>query len=355
MSISKSKFGVTKEGKEVTKYTLKNTNGLEVSFIDLGGVITNIMMPDKDGNVDDIVLGYDKVSDYEVNMPSFGAPIGRYANRVSNASFSLNGKEYKLDMNDNTNCLHGGNTRYNRMMYDVETDSVENGDSITFSRLSPDGEQGLPGNLTVAITYTLNDQNELMVDYYAVGDADTIVNMTNHSYFNLGKGGHRCKDVLDQEVTIYADNYTPVNDILIPTGEIKSVENTALDFRKGKKIRDGLGAFDKDEKTVTEYDHNFVLNGDKICDVAKAAQFICEDTGRMLEVYTDQPGMQLYTAGTLTVENAKDGMSYGNFSGACFETQNFPNAINTEGFPNAVLKAGEEYSTTTVFRFSVND
>ena len=161
--------------------------------------------------------------------------------------------------------------------------------------------------------------------------------------------------VLDQEVTIYADNYTPVNDILIPTGEIKSVENTALDFRKGKKIRDGLGAFDKDEKTVTEYDHNFVLNGDEICDVAKAAQFICEDTGRMLEVYTDQPGMQLYTAGTLTVENAKDGMSYGNFSGACFETQNFPNAINTEGFPNAVLKAGEEYSTTTVFRFSVND
>ena len=188
-----------------------------------------------------------------------------------------------------------------------------------------------------------------------MGDADTIVNITNHSYFNLGKGGHKCKDVLDQEVTIYADNYTPVNDILIPTGEIKSVENTALDFRKGKKIRDGLGAFDKDEKTVTEYDHNFVLNGDEICDVAKAAQFICEDTGRMLEVYTDQPGMQLYTAGTLTVENAKDGMSYGNFSGACFETQNFPNAINTEGFPNAVLKAGEEYSTTTVFRFSVND
>ena len=181
MSISKIKFGVTANGDEVTKYTLKNNNGIEVSFIDLGGVITNLMMPDKDGNIDDIVLGYDTVAEYEVNMPSFGAPLGRYANRVSNAIFTLNGKEYKLDKNESTNCLHGGNTRYNRMMYNAETDVVENGDSITFSRLSPDGEQGFPGNLTVAITYTLNDDNELMIDYYAVGDEDTIVNMTNHS------------------------------------------------------------------------------------------------------------------------------------------------------------------------------
>ena len=347
MSISKIKFGVTANGDEVTKYTLKNNNGIEVSFIDLGGVITNLMMPDKDGNIDDIV------AEYEVNMPSFGAPLGRYANRVSNAIFTLNGKEYKLDKNESTNCLHGGNTRYNRMMYNAETDVVENGDSITFSRLSPDGEQGFPGNLTVAITYTLNDDNELMIDYYAVGDEDTIVNMTNHSYFNLGKGGHKCKDILDQEITIYADNYTPVNDILVPTGEIKSVEGTALDFRNGKPVREGLGAYDKDEKTVTEYDHNFVLNGDDVCDVAKAAQFVCKETGRMMEVYTDQPGLQLYTAGGLTTENSKDGINYANFCGACFESQNFPNAINTKGFPNAVLKAGDEYTTTTVFRFSI--
>ena len=217
----------------------------------------------------------------------------------------------------------------------------------------PDGEQGFPGNLTVAITYTLNDDNELMIDYYAVGDEDTIVNMTNHSYFNLGKGGHKCKDILDQEITIYADNYTPVNDILVPTGEIKSVEGTALDFRNGKPVREGLGAYDKDEKTVTEYDHNFVLNGDDVCDVAKAAQFVCKETGRMMEVYTDQPGLQLYTAGGLTTENSKDGINYANFCGACFESQNFPNAINTKGFPNAVLKAGDEYTTTTVFRFSI--
>lgn len=353
MSISKIKFGVTANGDEVTKYTLKNNNGIEVSFIDLGSVITNLMMPDKDGNIDDIVLGYDTVAEYEVNMPSFGAPLGRYANRVSNAIFTLNGKEYKLDKNESTNCLHGGNTRYNRMMYNAETDVVENGDSITFSRLSPDGEQGFPGNLTVAITYTLNDDNELMIDYYAVGDEDTIVNMTNHSYFNLGKGGHKCKDILDQEITIYADNYTPVNDILVPTGEIKSVEGTALDFRNGKPVREGLGAYDKDEKTVTEYDHNFVLNGDDVCDVAKAAQFVCKETGRMMEVYTDQPGLQLYTAGGLTTENSKDGINYANFCGACFESQNFPNAINTKGFPNAVLKAGDEYTTTTVFRFSI--
>ncbi len=355
MSISAKEFGVNKDGEKVTKYTLKNHNGLEVSFLDLGGVITNIMMPDKDGNVDDIVLGYDNVAAYEVNMPSFGAPLGRYANRVSNAKFTLNGKEYQLDQNDVTNCLHGGNTRYNRLMYNAECNEGAEQDSISFTRLSPDGEQGFPGNLTVTITYTLTDSDDLMIEYYAVCDEDTIVNMTNHSYFNLGKGGHKNKDILDHELKMEAEYYTPSSELLVPTGEIKKVEGTALDFREFKKIGQDIGELDKDEKTVTEYDHNFVLNKPETVNVRLAAQFREKTTGRLLQVYTDQPGMQIYTAGTLVDDGGKDGMSYQNFCGACFESQNFPNAINTKGFPNAVLKAGEEYDTTTVFSFRIED
>ena len=352
MSIVKSDFGVNKNGDKVTKYTLKNKNGIQVSFIDIGAVITNIIVPDRDGVFEDIALGYDKPAPYEVNLPSFGAPIGRYSNRISNAKFMLNGKEYKLDANDNTNCLHGGKLRYNCCMYDVEYEEGEFEDKISFTRFSPDGEQGFPGNLTLTITYILDDDDELIINYYAVCDEDTIVNLTNHSYFNLGKGGHKCPDVLNQEVQIEADYYTPVNDVLVPSGEIKELAGTALDFREFKKLKDGIGKADAQGNIVTEYDYNFVLrksNDDK--EVRKVAQFRDTTTGRLLEVFTDQPGMQLYTAGTFDEDNCKDGMHYKNFCGACFETQNFPNAINTEGFPNAVLKAGDEYKSMTVFRF----
>ena len=213
MSIVKSKFGTSKDGHEVTKYTLKNKNGMEVSFIDLGAVITNIIVPDRDGVFEDIVSGYGEVAPYEVNMPSFGAPIGRYANRISGAKFVLNNKEYQLDQNDSTNCLHGGFLRYNCCMYSVKCEEFEEEDKIIFSRHSPDGEQGFPGNLDYSITYILDDDDELIIGYQAVCDSDTIVNFTNHSYFNLGKGGHKCPDVLNQEVQIESDYYTPVNDI----------------------------------------------------------------------------------------------------------------------------------------------
>ena len=351
MSITKSRFGVGKAGNEVTKYTLKNKNGMEVSFIDLGAVITDIIVPGRDGVFEDIALGYSETAPYEVNKPSFGAPIGRYANRVSDAKFVLNGKEYKLDQNDETNCLHGGNLRYNCCMYDVVYEEFEEEDKIIFSRRSPDGEQGLPGNLDYSVTYILDDDDELIIGYKAECDQDTIINFTNHTYFKLGKGGHKCPDVLDQEVQIEADCYTPVNDILVPTGELKELAGTALDFREFKKLRDGIGKEDAYGNVVTGYDYNFVLRNDAGDGMRKVAQFRDNSTGRIMEVFTDQPGMQLYTANDLDIAGGKDGVHYGNFCGACFETQNFPNAINTEGFPNAVLKAGEQFKSITVYRF----
>lgn len=353
MGIVKSSFGVNKDGMEVNKYTLKNKNGMEVSFIDLGAVITNILVPDRNGVTDDVVLGYDEVAPYEVNMPSFGAPIGRYSNRISDAKFVLNGKEYRLDQNDSTNCLHGGFLRYNCCMYNVECKEGQEEDKIIFSRHSPDGEQGFPGNLDYSVTYTLDNDNGLMIGYNAVCDADTIVNFTNHSYFNLGKGGHRCADVLDQEVQIEADYYTPVNDILVPTGELKELAGTALDFREFKKLRDGIGKEDAYGNVVTGYDYNFVLRGDGKQGLRKAAQFQCKETGRLMEVYTCEPGLQIYTANDLDIDGCKDGAHYGHFCGACFESQNFPNAVNTEGFPDAVLKAGEKFESSTLFRFKI--
>lgn len=351
MGITKSIFGVNKDGAEVTKYTLKNKNGIEVSFIDLGAVITNIIVPDRNGVFEDIALGYGEIAPYEVNMPSFGAPIGRYSNRISDAKFVLNGKEYKLDQNDSTNCLHGGNLRYNCCMYNVQYGEDGKGDKIVFSRHSPDGEQGFPGNLDYSITYTLDNDDRLTIEYKATCDEDTIVNFTNHSYFNLGKGGHKCPDVLGQEVQIEADYYTPVNDILVPTGELKELAGTALDFREFKKLKDGIGKADAYGNIVTGYDYNFALRGSGKEGVKRAAQLRDNSTGRIMEMSTDLPGMQLYTANDMDIDGCKDGMHYGNFCGACFESQNFPNAINTEGFPNAVLKAGEQFKSTTVFCF----
>lgn len=351
MSIIKNKYGVNKNGKDVTKYTLKNNNGMKVSFIDLGATITNIIVPDKSGIFEDVVLGFDDVASYEVNSNFFGVFVGRVANRISGAKFVLNGKEYSLDQNDNTNCLHGGYQRYDYHMYDVECKEGTDGDSISFARLSPDGEQGFPGNLDLTITYTLNNNDELVISYHAVCDRDTVINFTNHSFFNLGKGGHKCHDVLEQEVQIDASCYTPVDDILIPTGEIKNLAGTALDFTEFKKIKDGIGMKDAEGRTVTGYDHNFVLNGDGGASVRRVAQFRAADSGRIMEVFTDQPGMQLYTAKTLDVDGGKDGIHYGNFGGACFETQNFPDSVNIDSFPDSVLRAGKEFESVTIYRF----
>ncbi len=352
MGIVASVFGTNSDKKEVTKYTMENRNGVKASVIDLGAVVTNLFIPDRNGTFDDVVLGYDDVAAYEKNGPSFGAPIGRYANRISDAKFTLNGREYKLERNDASNCLHSGFLRYAGLMYEgIACEQGDGEDRISLTRLSPDGEQGFPGSLSLTITYTLNDNDEFIIEYFAVCDEDTVINLTNHSYFNLGSGGHACPSVLDHEVSIEADLYTPANDVLVPTGEFKEVAGSALDFRQPKKIGENIGLKDAYGNEIKGFDHNFVLRSPRDVNVRKAASFYNAKTGRLMEVFTDQPGLQLYTANTLDEPNGKGGVRYGNFCGACFETQNFPNAVNTKGFPSAILRAGDEFESMTVYKF----
>ena len=303
MGIEKENYGVTKEGKQVTKYTLTNGQGASVSFLDYGAVIQSIIVPDKDGKLEDVVLGYDTLSGYESNVPSFGSPVGRCANRISNACFVLNGKEYPLDNNDATNCLHGGFLRYNYLMYDAECATSQDDASVSFSRVSPDGEQGFPGNLTLTITYTWNDANELMIEYNAVSDADTILNITNHSYFNIGCGGQAAGDVLGAQVQIASAKYTPINEKRLPTGEICDVAGTAMDFREFHDIGSRIGEDDANAQTVSGYDHNYILPGNP-GEICYAAAVRDPESRRIVEVFTDMPGVQLYTAKELVEQGS---------------------------------------------------
>lgn len=350
--MNKEIFGKTKDGREVTRYILENANGMRVGFLDLGAVITNIWVKDRDGNVDDVVHGYDTVQGYEVNVPSFGAPVGRCANRISDGHFFINGTEYKLDQNDVTNCLHSGYLRYNHLMYEAEYEKGDGEEVLTFSRVSPDGEQHFPGNFTYSITYRLNDADELIIEYDGVSDADTVVNMTNHSYFNLGPGGHKGKSILSHEVKIFAEKYTPLTELLYPSGEIASVEGTKLDLRQFQQIGKEVVSDKNAPDYFKGYDHNFILDH-PTGEVVEAAIYRVPENGRMMTVLTDQPGIQMYTAPELSGEQGKDGVVYGPSSAVCFESQNYPNAVNTPGFPSAILKAGEPYRHVTVFRFGV--
>lgn len=354
MSIQTKILGTTKEGNEVLQYIMTNHEGNQVVLLNLGAVIQKIIVDDKDGNKEDVVLGYDTVEGYEKNVPSFGSPVGRCANRISEARFTLGGVEYQLEQNDDTNCLHGGYLRYNHLMYEVETNEAEDFDSISFSRVSPDGEQGFPGNLTLTITYTWNDANDLIVEYNAISDQDTIFNMTNHSYFNIGPGGHKCKNVLDQEVQIFSDQFNPIGAKRLPTGETKSVKGTCMDFTEFHKIGERIGEDTPDYVTISGYDHNYIV-GTTPGEAKKIAALYCPENGRIMEVFTDMPGMQLYSAKELVETGGKEGTDYTHFGGVCFESQNYPNGINEPKFPAPILKAGEEFESVTVFHFGIEE
>lgn len=354
MGIKKEKFGETASFGTVTKYILENQHGMKVALIDMGANITEIWVPDRNGKLEDVVLGFDTAEEYAVNGPSFGAVIGRYANRIAKASFTLNGKTYDLDDNDKSNCLHGGFFRFEHQKYEAECHEGLGECSVSFTRFSRDMEQGFPGNLTVTVTYTLNDENELMIEYYGVSDEDTVINMTNHSYFNIGSKGHAGKNVLNHTVQVDADAYTPVNEILIPTGELRPVDGTALDLRETTRIGAHIGEPTPDEKTIVGYDHNFVLRR-KEGEIIHAVTYSDPESGRVMEVFTDAPGVQIYSATMLDPTKGKEGVTYNRFDGICFETQNYPDAVNQPNFPSAVLKAGEEYEHTAIFRFGVSD
>lgn len=347
MAIKKKVFGKTSDGKQVTSYTLTNKNGMEAEFIDYGAILVKLWVPDKKGNKADVVLGYDMVAEYEKTTTYYGGFIGRCGNRIGNAKFTLNGKTYTLDKNNNGNCLHGGEQGYNNMMYEVETFEEEEGPVIEFSRLSPDMEQGFPGNLDITVTYTLTHENELIIEYLAVPDKDTVVNLTNHAYFNLS--GHKSGTILNHKIRLDADSFIPTDAELIPTGEIAKVEGTPMDFRTAKTIGQDIDVDYEPLNFGGGYDHNYVLNttGDGI---ELIGELMDEASGRTMEIYTDLPGVQLY-AGNFIAGSAKGGGEYVKRAGVCFETQHFPDAVNHENFPSPIVKAGEEFDSTTIYRF----
>jgi len=319
-----------------TVYTLKNEAGFEVSVTNYGGAVTSLKTPDRDGNFGEIVLGFETLDEYARCPRYFGALIGRHANRIAGGRFSLNGVEYQLPRNNGANHLHGGFKGFDKRVWDVR----ESEKALHLTYFSKDGEEGYPGNVTASVDYTLLD-NELRVDYRATTDRDTIVNLTNHSYFNLRGAG----TILDHELTLNADHFTPVSEDLIPTGEIKPVEGTPMDFRKAKAIGSDLG------KVAGGYDHNFVLNNWDGT-LRLAARLYEPVSGRALEILTTEPGMQFYSGNFLDGSLiGRNGVAYALYTGLCLEPQYFPDAPNHPNFPSTVLRPGEAYTQTTIYQF----
>lgn len=353
MNIVTKSFGTTKDGEKATLYTITNKKGMQVSFTDYGANIVSIIVPDKYGVMKDVVLGYDSVKGYEKNAPGYGSFIGRYANRIAGATFTIKDKIYHLEKNDGENCLHGGSKSYNKFMYETEIFKEEDGISVEFSRLSPDMEQGFPGNLDITLTYTLTNNNELVLEYYAVCDADTVLNFTNHSYFNLA--GHDSGTILNQKVRIAAEQFSEVKEGLIPTGRFIDVAGTPLDFRKFKTIGEEIDADYEPLILGNGYDQNFILQTSKEeGDAQLVAELWDEESGRYMEVFTDLPGLQLYSANSLPQdETGKDRVTYKRRAGICFETQYYPNALNTEEKLNGRIKQEESFSSATIYKFSI--
>jgi aldose 1-epimerase len=324
-------------------YTLTNTLGFEVSVTNYGGAVTSLKTPDRDGDFGEIALGFETLDEYVHNPRYFGALIGRHANRIARGRFSLNGVEYQLPCNNGANHLHGGFKGFDKCVWDVR----ESEKTLHLTYFSQDGEESYPGNVTAAVDYTLVD-NELRLDYRATTDRDTIVNLTNHSYFNLRGAG----TILDHELTLNADHFTPVSEDLIPTGEVRSVEGTPMDFRKGKAIGSEISAAYDQLGFTGGYDHNFVMN-DYDGSLRSAGHLYEPITGRVLEVLTTQPGMQFYSGNFLDGSLVgRNNFTYAKYAGLCLEPQHFPDAPNHSNFPSTVLRPGEEYKQTTVFRFS---
>jgi aldose 1-epimerase len=348
--ISRAAFGTTSEGHAVETFTLRNASGIEMRVVSLGGIITHLKTPDRAGAMADIVLGFDAIDGYLKEHPYFGAIIGRYGNRIGKARFAIDGTAYTLAANNGPNHLHGGVKGFDKVVWKAEPSASPEGQRITFTRTSVDGEEGYPGNLTVKVTYTLNDRNELVIDYEAATDKPTHVNLTHHSYFNLA--GHNSGDILGHELSIDAERYTPVDDTLIPTGELAPVAGTPFDFRQPTVIGSRINQGGSEQLTFGKgYDHNWAVNGSGFRRVARVHE---PKTGRTLEVATTEPGLQFYSGNFLdgTVKG-KEGAVYNHRSGFCLETQHFPDTPNKPAFPTTLLKPGETYRTRTVYTFGV--
>ena len=352
-TVSKADFGTTKAGEATEIYTLKNENGLIAKVTTYGATLVEMHIPDKDGILADVVNGFDNVAGYEgYGNQYFGCTTGRVCNRIAKGKFTIDGTEYTLATNNDPNHLHGGGDKaLSKQVWQAEQLKGQN--AVVFTLTSPDGEEGYPGNLSMKVTYTLTNDNELRIDYEATTDKATPVNLTNHAYWNLAGAG--TGTILGHELTLNADRYTPTDDTLIPTGEVEDVDGTALDFRQPTKIGDRIPDKDatktEDAKTATlGYDHNFVVNG-TAGEQRLAARLSHSASGRVMEIYTDQPGIQFYSGNFLNGQAGKGDTTYPFRGALCLETQHYPDSVNHTNFPNTILKPGETYRTTTVHKF----
>ncbi len=346
--IKRQPFGKLPDGTSVHLFTLKNANGVEVSICNYGGIVVSFKAPDRNGKLGDIVLGFEKLDDYVKRNPFFGCIVGRYGNRIAKGKFTLNGQEFHLAINNGPNALHGGLKGFDKVVWDATVKASAAGPAIELRYLSKDGEEGFPGNLSVTAVYTLTADNGLQLDYTATTDKDTIVNLTQHSYFNLAGHG----DVLNYDVMIAADKFTPVDSTLIPTGELRPVEGTPFDFRKPTRIGARIDEDNEQLKFGGGYDHNFVFNK-PLGKLELAARVHDPSTGRVLEVLTTEPAMQFYTANQLDGIKGKAGQVYGKRGAFCMEPQHFPDSPNHPNFPSTVLKPGEVYRNTIIYRAAV--
>jgi aldose 1-epimerase len=350
MGIRKDRFGKTIGGIKVDLYTLTNTQGMEALITNFGATLVSLKVPDRYGKTVDVTLGYDSLEEYLRGCYFFGCIVGRYANRIAGGKFAIQGKEYILIKNEGDNHLHGGTRGFDKVIWQSEKLGVGTDQALTLEYFSRHGEEGYPGNLVVTVTYRLTDENELRIEYEAQTDKPTVTNLTHHSYFNLAGAGSG--DILGHTLTIFADQFTPVNNRLIPTGELRSVKGTPLDFTQPT----GMGArieLDDEQLILGKgYDHNWVLNKEEGA-LALAARVMESKSGRTMEVYTTEPGIQFYSGNFLDDRIVgKDGRIYHHRGGFCLETQHFPDSPNRPEFPSTVLEPGEVYQQTTIYRFS---
>ncbi|MDN2704032.1 galactose mutarotase [Janthinobacterium sp. SUN100] len=348
VSVTQAPFGILPGGQHVSVFTLTNRQGMQVKVLDFGAIISEVHVPDRDGTLADVVLGFERLEPYLANGAFLGAVIGRFGNRIAEGRFSLDGKDYQLAVNNAPNHLHGGNQGFHQVMWQAEPFTRDYAAGVTFTRSSPHGEDGYPGKLDVTVVYELDNDNALSLRYHAVTDQATPVNLTNHSYFNLAGQG----DILGHEVTINADRYLPVDAGSIPTGELADVSGTPFDLRQSTVIGHSIALPHEQLRIGRGYDHNFVLNQQPGQLLSLAATVRDPQSGRMMQVYTQEPGVQFYSGNFL--DGSQPGKLRANSyrSALCLETQHFPDSPNQSHFPNSILRPGEEYRTHTVYRFS---
>ena len=344
--VKKTSFGKLPDGTEIHQFTLRNTKGAVAKVITYGATLAELWMPDKSGKNADVVLGFDNIAGYLTDHPYFGATVGRYANRIARGQFQLDDRTYSLFINNGPNSLHGGKAGFNRKVWKAEPVGLAHGAAVKFTYVSEDGEEGYPGTLTVHVTYELSDENELKISYAASTDKPTVVNLTNHSYFNLSGAGSG--DVLKDVLQLDADRYTPADGTLIPTGELKSVDGTPFDFRKPTAIGERYAQV----PGTGGYDHNFVLNGEAGT-LRKSGELYDPISGRQMELWTTEPGVQIYMAIGLNGSIKGIGGAYQKFGALCLETQHFPDSPNHPSFPATVLRPGNDYQSETIYKFSV--